>query len=172
MRKIQREDRGTCLPSRLNRNAACRGGGGRVGGGGIAFHPVQICTYRRNGVAVTSSFQGECARLTVYLKMPRESSQSGAPQSFCSLTAILPKCQIPKLTSQRRFTTSYLGISALGSWLNLACCAECDVASLAKVMHTLEKSALFRVNLQAGVKAKVKTLSRVRLFMTSWTVAC
>ena len=39
-------------------------------------------------------------------------------------------------------------------------------------MHTLEKSALFRVNLQDGVKVKVKLLSRVRLFVTPWTVAC
>ena len=39
-------------------------------------------------------------------------------------------------------------------------------------MHTLEKSALFRVNLQDDVKVKVKLLSRVQLFVTPWTVAC
>ena len=39
-------------------------------------------------------------------------------------------------------------------------------------MHTLEKSVLFRVNLQDDVKVKVKLLSRVQLFVTPWTVAC
>ena len=140
-------------------------------GGGIAFRSVQICTYRCNGVPVTSSFQGECARLMVYLRMPRESSQSGAPQSSCSLAAILPKCQIPKLTSQRRLHNKLLRHFSTWILFNLTCCTECDVASLAKVMHTLEKSALFRVNSQAGVKEKVKSLSRVRLFVTPWTVA-
>ena len=38
-------------------------------------------------------------------------------------------------------------------------------------MHTLEKSALFRVNLQDDVKVKVKLLSRVQLFVTPCSVA-
>ena len=56
-------------------------------GDGTALCPMQICTYRRSGVPVTSSFQGEC----VFEDAQKVQSEWG------TTVFLLSSCQIAKM---------------------------------------------------------------------------